>query len=172
MKTGNNKIHLFLTGEKQVGKSTLIKKLIEKDSRKQGGFFTVRMFYPNEGLWYTHLLRPGEKPSPDNILFCCSDKKCDSTERFNKLGCRALESPGELIIMDELGPHEENAVQFKEAVFKTLDGDIPILGVLQKAESMFLKAISEHEKVNSVEVTKENRDLLFDELSEYIVSKF
>lgn len=39
-----------------------------------------------------------------------------------------------------------------------LDGEIPILGVLQKADSEFLKKIAEHEQVQMITVTWEDRD--------------
>ncbi|MBR3397979.1 MAG: nucleotide kinase [Lachnospiraceae bacterium] len=168
MNTDLQKTHLFLTGEKQVGKSTLIKKLLSDNTRDLCGFFTVRICSTSDGLWYTHLIRPGEAPSADNILFCCSDKSADSSERFDILGCRALEESGDLILMDELGPHEEKAYNFKKRVLDLLNGSTPILGVLQKADSEFLNSIACHSNVRVVEVTRGNRDSLYDKLMYYI----
>ena len=62
--------------------------------------------------------------------------------------------------MDELGPAESGAKKFCEAVLAALDGDLPILGVLQKADTEFLRAVAGHPRVRLVTVTVENRDEL------------
>lgn len=49
-------------------------------------------------------------------------------------------------------------------MFRALDGDIPILGVLQQAESEFLHRIARHPQVTVLTVTEENRDALLPEL--------
>ena len=45
-----------------------------------------------------------------------------------------------------------------------LDGDMPVLGVLQKADTAFLRAVASHPRVRVVTVTEENRDRLRQEL--------
>jgi nucleoside-triphosphatase len=62
--------------------------------------------------------------------------------------------------MDELGPAESGAKKFCEAVLAALDGDLPVLGVLQKADTEFLRAVAGHPRVRLVTVTVENRDEL------------
>ena len=62
--------------------------------------------------------------------------------------------------MDELGPHEAQAVRFQAAVFRALEGGIPILGVLQQADSDFLRRIACHPRVTVLTVTEDNRDSL------------
>ena len=76
----------------------------------------------------------------------------------------AIATGTRLLMMDELGPHEAEAVRFQAAVFRALDGDIPILGVLQQAESEFLHRIARHPQVTVLTVTEENRDALLPEL--------
>ena len=66
--------------------------------------------------------------------------------------------------MDELGPHEGNATQFCSAVMAVLDGEVPVLGVLQKGDSPFLKAVASHPKVQVIEVTMENREGVLEEI--------
>lgn len=163
------KKHVFLTGDKGVGKSTLIRRLLEQEKRSLGGFFTVRMDKVYGGQYSVHLIRAGgeDTPSEENLLFFCGiPDKINKKERFNTLGCSALKNAAvaELIIMDELGPNEGNAIEFCSAVMKVLDGDVPVLGVLQKADSPFLKAVADHPKVQVIEVTKENREELFRKL--------
>ena len=144
--------HIFLTGDKGVGKSTLVRCLLAEGSWRLGGFFTVK----REGKVY--LLRPGETPCPENFLFCCG--KAADPARFDALGCTALSVPCDVILMDELGPHESDAPAFQNAVLRALDGNIPILGVLQKADTPFLHQVAAHPQAHLVEVTAENRDEL------------
>lgn len=172
------KQHLFLTGEKGVGKSTLLKKILKELSGSVGGFFTVRkigVFPEMPDLATVHLLSAGteECPSEKNLLFICGQSDAQTKERFELLGCQALQSANEVrwIVMDEVGPHEEQAQKFREAVLQILDGETPVLGVLQKADSIFLRKIAEHEKVCLVTVTKENRDQIARELIKWLAEK-
>lgn len=150
--------HLFFTGRKGVGKSTLVRAAIE--GKRVGGFFTKRV----EGLLErpsVHLLRAGaaDVPSAENFLFCCGGA---DMQQFDKLGCGALTDTAgyEMLVMDELGPHEEQAAAFRQAVLRALDGDVPIIGVLQQAESAFLRQVAAHPNVRVITVTEENRDAL------------
>ena len=43
-------------------------------------------------------------------------------------------------------------------VFQALDGETPILGVLQRADTPLYARIANHPQVRLVEVTRENRD--------------
>ena len=148
--------HLFLTGEKGVGKSTLIDYLLT--GRTPCGFRTRRV----EGVLSrpsVHLLTvPDTTPTADNLLFYCG---AFSPERFDTLGVAALENRGgDVLLMDELGPAESGAEKFTAAVLAALDGELPVLGVLQQADTPFLRAVARHPRVRLVTVTPQNRDVL------------
>ena len=152
--------HLFLTGQKGAGKSTLLRGLLAEETGRLGGFFTVR----HEGGVY---LLPAAKErtfTPESLLFRCGHG--GDPARFDDLGCAALADTAgcRLLVMDELGPHEEAALRFQAAVFRTLDGSTPILGVLQQAQSQFLDRIARHPRVTVLTVTEENRNTLAAEL--------
>ncbi len=155
--------HLFFTGRKGIGKSTLVRSVIA--GKRIGGFFTRRV----EGVFdrpSVHLLLAGteEVPSAENFLFFCGGGA--DIERFERLGCAALAAAQgcELLVMDELGPHEAQAAVFRRAVLRALDGAIPVIGVLQQADSPFLSQVAAHPRVRLVTVTEENRDALREEI--------
>lgn len=160
------KRHLFLTGEKGVGKSTLIKRFLERAEREGtvGGFLTVKSQTVFPGQASIHLLPLGRPllPSFDNFLTFCGKQDRETAARFNSLGCAALSHAGDvsLLLMDELGPHEAKAMLFREKVAGLLDGPVPVLGVLQKADSPFLSEIRSHPAVKVLEITYENRAAL------------
>ena len=110
-----------------------------------------------------HLLPAvGGEAAADNLLFYCGE--CDAA-RFDTLGTAALaQRYGDVLLMDELGPAESQAAAFCGAVLAALDGDMPVLGVLQKADTAFLRAVASHPRVRVVTVTEENRDRLRQEL--------
>ena len=152
--------HIFFTGEKGVGKSTLVDALLWRKANI-GGFRTVK----TGGAVY--LLRPGEEPQEENCLFLCHSDA--DPARFDTLGCAALSGDFDCVVMDELGPHEEKAAAFQSAVFRALDSEAPVIGVLQKSDSAFLRRVAQHPKVRCIEVTKKNRNELYRELCKPIV---
>ena len=148
--------HLFLTGPKGVGKSTLLRDFLARETGRLGGFFTVK----HRGSVYLLRAGTGEAPDAENFLFRCG---CGGDpDRFDALGCAALaDTEGcSLLVMDELGPHEAQAVRFQAAVFRALEGGTPILGVLQQADSDFLRRVACHPQVTVLTVTEDNRDSL------------
>ena len=163
------KRHLFLTGEKQVGKSTLLWKLAGM-AGSTAGFRTVRTNEFLGGRFSVHMLAAGkaDQPGEENLLFVCRSESPEKDRRFDALGCALLADTAgaALIVMDELGPNERGAKAFQHAVLDTLDGDTPVLGVLQKADCAFLRAIAGREDVCVVEVTPQNRETLYQTLSE------
>ena len=60
--------------------------------------------------------------------------------------------------MDELGPGERDAAAFRRMVMECLEGEIPVYGVLQLAESDFLDEIRARGDVCVVTVTEDNRE--------------
>ena len=118
--------HVFLTGKKQIGKSTFLKKVLAVYPKCPAGFYTVRTNAFLETSYSAHLFsaKLPEKqriPTEENLLFLCGNPAYDPIERFNRLGCAALlhsDAPS-LMIMDELGPNEGKALDFQRAVFCT-----------------------------------------------------
>lgn len=168
--------HIFLTGKKGVGKSTLLKKYLSNYTGNVGGFFTIRTQMFLKDHFSVHLIdlkRPATF-SQDNLLFKCDDsfsslnpalrKLNDQTisTNFNALGCSALQNTFDcdLIVIDELGPHEYNATLFRSMVIDILDGNIPVIGVLQAPAYASWPDIVSHPNVKIMEITEKNRNNL------------
>ena len=152
--------HLFLTGPKQIGKSTVLRKLLQDRDEKIGGFRTVRI--PLEDGASIHMVAPSEREYTDeNRIF--SRRKgvlyIDPSD-FDRIGCSLLAASCDcdLILMDELGPNEADSDAFRQAVWNTLDGEVPVYGVLQVADSDFLDAVASRPDVRVIVVSEENRD--------------
>lgn len=92
-------------------------------------------------------------------------------ETFEKKGVEilreSLKIPNSIILMDELGFFEKDAVQFKEQVYIALDSPHKVLGVLKQKRNNFLDSIASREDVKVIRVTLENRDNIVNEINKY-----
>lgn len=153
--------HVFLTGPKGIGKSTLIRSVLNRFSGSVGGFRTIKTDQYLEHAPSVHLFSFGEPmiPTDQNFLFQCGKSDHDTDSRFNQLGCRAIRqsSDASLIVMDELGPHEAKAEQFHQTVLDALNGSVPILGVLQAPADSFWPEITSRPDVLILEISENNR---------------
>ena len=163
--------HLFLTGDKQVGKSTLLRRLIEARNLDCSGFETQAFYLHNERRGFT-LHGRIDMPAYENDCICCArvgeKRSVPVPTVFDENGVRilraSLSSPAPYILMDELGRLERDACEFISTVFDCLDAQKRVLGVLQKCSSAHVEAISKREDVTVITVTPENRDTLLEQL--------
>lgn len=163
--------HLFLTGAKQVGKSTLLRRLIETKKLDCSGYETRAFFIGEERRGFTLHGRIALPPF-ENDCICCvrihQRKSIAIPEVFDQNGVSILteslacQSP--YILMDELGKLECSAERFCSQVLTSLDGNKRVLGVLQQCDSPLIEAIKSRDDVTVLTVTPENRDKLYTEL--------
>ena len=165
-------MHIFLTGKIQVGKSTVIQHFLEKTGLSADGFKTLwnNRYGSSRGL-YIYPFGEGTghlcfryRPSTGAEIF---------NEAFDVYGADILRNSGkrDIVIMDELGRFEKNAINFHNAVLETLDKDVPVLGVIKPESLPLLDAVRAHSKVKTIEVTLENRDEVLSQLLEIFPEK-
>ncbi|MGN1350775.1 MAG: nucleoside-triphosphatase [Anaerovoracaceae bacterium] len=154
-------MNVFLTGDVQVGKSTAIRRFLEENNISVCGFRTClnRENYQlnmeiigkqgSENLLVAERKTEGGPPVPDLAAF---------DEGGRLLGEMDL-TGASMLLMDELGYMERNALEFRGAVAELLDSGIPVVGVLRnKPEGPFWEMIHEHPETVLLTVTRENRD--------------
>ena len=160
--------HIFLTGEIQVGKSTVVQKALSGLNITLGGFRSGSGDERYEASRHLYLWDVTEPPICDEfhcVALLSREKGClPYPDRFDALGCAALrrakETCADLILMDECGFLERDAAEFQAEVLRTLDGDIPVFGVVRLRENSWTESIRSHPNVTLVTVTEENRDAL------------
>ena len=168
--------HIFLTGEKQVGKSTLWRKVLAQSGITPSGFQTLEYLVNGCFRGYRlHCLGPVPEQFGNDVpisVFLCRKYHLPVPESFNLYGSELLRLAREqdgYIMMDELGIFEKDASAFRQAVVDCLNSDCHVLGVLQKADDPYLDAILNRPDVLVFTVTKENRDALVEPLLEALL---
>lgn len=168
--------HILICGEVGAGKSTLIQRLLQETNRPLYGFITKRLEADETGFHpiYIHPAGAGERThAADNLIGTCDSKVHNtSTETFDTLGVDYLKAePGGLIVMDELGFMEAGAKRFVRAVFEALDGEIPVIAAVKaRYDVEFLNEVRAHKNAKLFNITKENREVLYQELLPIVLS--
>lgn len=158
-------MHILLTGEIQVGKTTIIQKFLSQSGLSADGFMTywTQDDSGNRSL-YLSPYSTGLHIAERHLIACSADCTSLRTEKaaciFDVYGSEILSASGkqDVIVMDELGRLESEATVFQAAVMRHILSDVPILGVIKPAQTEFLGKIRAHPAVETHEVTLANRD--------------
>lgn len=172
------KRHLLICGERGVGKSTLIRRLLEHSTREVGGFVTKRLPVADENGFFPIYLYPASQKEDErhneaaNLVGTCDSRSSiRHPEAFDGLGAQLIKSApsGGIILMDELGFLENDARVFQSAVLCALDGDTPVLAAVKPKDTPFLRAVRGHENAELVFIDEQDRDALLEKLLPHIL---
>ncbi|MEL7566877.1 MAG: nucleoside-triphosphatase [Dehalobacterium sp.] len=158
--------NIFLTGNIQVGKSTIINHIAKKLPINIGGFETLPWYEQNQlsSFYMEDINGQPQVGKPSLIAYCRGKKWVAVPDTFNDFGVailqRCLDKKPDLIVMDELGFFESEAYRFQELVQDCLDSEVPVLGVLKKADIAFLNLIKKRRDIILLTVTPGNRDII------------
>lgn len=157
-------MHIFLTGDRQIGKTTALLKAAALLGIPADGFLTYFAEGRNHPDRRLCMRRAMHEEAPEVVAaFHEGRKPRVLTERFDAFGSglllQARETAG-LILMDELGRLERDALLFQRTVLETLDGGAPVLGVVRHDAGGWTERVKAHPKVRLLYVTPQNRDAL------------
>ncbi len=163
-------MNIFLRGIPQVGKSTIINKVLEACNIIPSGFRTLSGQRQADGFSHVYLHfanNPSSVESTANRVGTRMGKgNCKSYPAvFEGLGIEILSKVGPpLILMDEIGFMENDALNYQNRILEILAGDIPVLGVIKAKETSFLSKISNHPKSVIFDVDIENREAVYQQV--------
>ncbi|MEG0013237.1 MAG: nucleoside-triphosphatase [Cellulosilyticaceae bacterium] len=162
--------NIFVTGEKGVGKSTIVAQVIEKLGMGSVGFRTLPYEIEGDrrGFYLSGLVEVGKYKNNTPISVMVGSERCVGiTETFETLGVEVLAKSlvcEEVILMDELGKLERHAEVFQDMVLRCLESERVVFGVLKQCESTFIQGIMQRADTKVFEVTKKNRELIIAEI--------
>ncbi len=187
-------IHTLIVGEQGVGKSTLIRRVLEEvdvsicgfETRKEDGLADAVLGSP---LYIYEAGKPHVQTA-DNLAGHCKDKKpvvyVQGFDRFaEKLEQLAEENRREhwasqenetiqgltrdrLILMDEIGVMECQSERFCSAILELLNGDTPILAAVKYKNRPFLEKVRSHPNCRCFTITPENRAALYEDVLAFV----
>ncbi|MEG1524206.1 MAG: nucleoside-triphosphatase [Clostridia bacterium] len=160
--------HILISGDIGVGKSTLIRQLLLESGKSCCGFLTKRLPADEHGesATYLHAASISEEDrfyTQENRIGSCNNKHCtfQCPVAFDTYGVKLLSiKPGCILLMDELGFMENDALIFQHAVLKLLDSDTPVLAAIKNKRTPFLEAVRTHRNVQVYNLTIDNRDAI------------
>ena len=135
--------HLFLTGPRGVGKSTVLRRLIEMKGIRHSGFETRPVLIEGQRRGFSlHGFVPLPPMEQDVIISVRIAERMSVPvpEAFGQNGVKVLrlsrEAEEPFILMDELGRLEAASPLFCREAEETLDCGRRVLGVLQLGSAM------------------------------------
>ncbi len=165
------KKNIFLTGAPGIGKTTVIKKIMEKCRFPMRGFYTeeervegIRAGFLMHSLdGKTGYLAHRDIKSPFHIR-----RYGVSIVNVEKIAAASIAvHEDKLIILDEIGKMECFSPIFREAALAALDSTNIVIGTITLGGGEFIESIKNRNDIEIIEVTLENRD----ELPEIIIQK-
>lgn len=165
---------ILLTGERQAGKSFLVRRLLQNSTRPLYGFVTKMEPEGVDGLRYVFMHPAAERPEAwtytrENRVGVCDRNGVREIypQVFDTLGVSLLkQARGDgIVIMDELGFMEASNEAFTRQVQEVLESDIPVVAVVKKRPGVaFLDKVWLTTGALRYEVTPENREALYQRL--------
>jgi nucleoside-triphosphatase len=166
-------MHILIVGSNGVGKSTLIRRLLERVSLPVHGFLTKKELPAQAGgpePVYIHGVLGERAYTRDNLVGTCTDHHATRfPEAFDRASCYLRGIPkGSIVVMDELGVMESESAEFCTASLNCLDGDCLVIAAVRNKKSSFLDKVRAHPNAKCFSITSENADVLFVEVKAFM----
>ncbi len=156
--------HILLTGSPSIGKSTIIRKIIEGLSIPANGFYTEEERIDGKRVGFiTHTLdRKSGYLAHQNMrseyYICSWGVNIKNIETLFIPAIAPLNNP--IIIIDEIGLMQCCSPQFIPSVTNALNSDSIVIGTITLQNTDEILEIKKRPDVQVIEVTAENRDRL------------
>ena len=164
-------MHALIVGDRGVGKSTLIRRVLKELNCPISGFETKKEAQPEDPLLgcpiYIYEAGKPHRRTPENLIgYHRAADPVAVTAAFDRYAPKLLEPMPEAVLvkLDELGFLEAGSEAFCRAVLRLLDGDRPVIAAVKDRDVPFLNAVRAHPAARCFQITEENRDALYEEV--------
>ena len=168
-------MHALITGPRGVGKSTLIRRVVEELGLPVFGFETKKedgLADPEQGSpVYIYDAGAPHVRTPDNLVGYCGNKCPAAMKRTFDRYAPKLRAPipdGHVVLMDEIGFMEASSRDFCAAVLSLLDGSVPVIAAVKAKDTKFLNTVRAHPNAVCFSVTEDNRESLYHEVLAFL----
>ena len=150
-------MNIILTGERQIGKSTAMEKVLREFQCSRFGFLT-RFAVPRAGADRSLYMYSLDRLHGEKVIEWKHDRPEVYTGVFDSFGSQLLSEGGQLAVMDELGKFETAALDFKRAVETVFNSETPVLAVVRINAEGWMQALKSRPDAAVITVTAQNRD--------------
>ena len=166
--------NILICGPPGVGKTTLIKKILENIKLRAGGFYTGEIKENNRRVGFKIISLDNQ----EGILAHISIKNSRRVGMYGvniydleNIGVKCLNQAlkdDDLILIDEIGKMEVFSEEFKEKVLDCLNSKKIVLATISIGGDKFISNIKKRDDIILFEVTKESRNKLVEIISSLI----
>jgi len=161
--------NILITGYPRTGKTTLIMKFLAQTKKSCSGFFTEEIRNEQE-------IRVGFKvvgicTNKEGILAHINERSQYRVGKYNvnltdfeQVVIPEMEKEADLVIIDEIGKMELFSESFKKQLVKCLDKGNVLATITMKGGGKFVLDIKNRIDVELFEITKSNRNQIFNKL--------
>jgi len=167
--------NILICGPPGVGKTTLVKKILENINLRAGGFYTEEIRENNRRVGFKIISLDNQ----EGILAHISIKNSRRVGRYGvniydleNIGVKSLSQAlrdDDLIIIDEIGKMETFSDKFKDKVLDCLNSEKFVLATIGIGGDKFISKIKERKDIVLFTINIENRDRLIDRISSLIL---
>lgn len=157
---------LLLTGRPGIGKTTVIKAVVEELGSQAGGFYTEEIRGPGGRKGFRLITLDGEEAILSHVDFRGPryprvGRYGVDVETFSQVGVAALRramQEGRIVIVDEIGKMELFSGPFKETVLQAISGPYTVVATVMAHPHPWADALKRLPNITLWELTQENRD--------------
>ncbi|MBN2794113.1 MAG: hypothetical protein JXR88_01805 [Clostridia bacterium] len=157
---------IILTGERGVGKSTILQKVIEELALKPVGFKTNKVdLISNSKVFISPYLEALNMDQHLCVAILEKNNRISFPNDFDAFALNHLDlDPQTWMVMDEIGFLESDAMLFKNKIISLFNSEQKILAVVKEHPDLFLKALLEIKETKVYHVTSENREKIYSDI--------
>ncbi len=163
-------VKIFITGKSGVGKTTLVKHIINLYGEFTGGFYTQEVRENKRRLGFDIISLSGEKG-----MLARSDYRSKfrigrygiNLADLERVGLKALDEAvknKQLIVIDEIGKMELFSQSFKEKVIEVINSSKKILAVITLSKDEFVESLKLYPGFRIFELNRTNFDDVLKEI--------
>ena len=171
-------MRLLLTGLPGIGKTTVIRATLENLSDiRCAGFYTEEKRHGRQRTGFRIITLDGQEGTLASLDLGKPPTVGQYTvhiEEFERLALPSIDpeiTPADLYVVDEIGKMELLSRRFRDKLVDLLARPVNLLATIAKKGKGFIEQIKGRNDVELIEVTRENRDKLPDQLAARILQE-